>query len=195
VNLVEFVETMLRQVGRMQELIDQVLDTSQLHAGAFRLELADVDLRDLLQQAVDLLGTEARERVQVSCEASTSTQGQWDGPRLRQVLGNVLSNAIKYAPTGDIQVVVDDAPEDCVMLTVRDHGIGLSPDDQQQLFSRFYRSAEAVRRKIEGTGLGLVIVRAIVAAHGGTFTLESEGPNQGTTATILLPRHPVPASQ
>lgn len=188
VNLVEFVENMLRQVGRMQELIDQVLNTSQLHAGAFRLERAAVDLRDLLQQAVDLLGTEARERVHVSTEASVSTRGHWDGARLRQVLENVLSNAIKYSPAGDIEVAIEDGPGDNVMLTVRDHGIGLSADDHQQLFSRFYRSAEAVRRKIEGTGLGLVIVRAIVGAHGGTFTLDSEGPNQGTTATIVLPR-------
>lgn len=127
VDLLEFVETMLRQVGRMQELIDQVLETSQLHAGAFRLERSTVDVRDLLQQAIDLLGTEARERVQVSSEGSASTKGQWDGPRLRQVLENVLSNAIKYAPSGDIQVAFEDGPGDSVMLRVRITALACRP--------------------------------------------------------------------
>lgn len=190
VDLVQFVGTVLRQVARMQELIDQVMETSQLHAGAFRLRLTRVDLQDLVSDVVSLLGSEARERVRVSVTGSTDTQGEWDGARLRQVLENVLSNAIKYAPSGDIQVTFDDAPHDCLVVTIQDQGIGLSAEDQRQLFERFYRSAEAVRRKIEGTGLGLVIVKAIVGAHGGSFLLESAGRNRGTTATIALPRHP-----
>jgi signal transduction histidine kinase len=109
-----------------------------------------------------------------------------DSARLGQVLDNLLSNAIKYTPAGGSVHVEVSGQDRLARIEVTDNGIGVAQEELGQLFSRFYRAASATRRAIPGTGLGLVIARAIVEEHGGTISLESrEG--EGTSVTVTLP--------
>ena len=109
-----------------------------------------------------------------------------DAGRLGQVLDNLVSNALKFTPSGGSVMVSAGNGNGKVRLEVTDTGIGVPHEEIGQLFSRFYRASTATRREIPGTGLGLVIARAIVEAHGGTISLESiEG--EGTRVAVTLP--------
>jgi signal transduction histidine kinase len=109
-----------------------------------------------------------------------------DGRRLRQVLDNLLSNAVKYSrPAGSVAVVLRRAG-DRIELDVTDTGMGIAEHDLEHVFGRFFRGGEAIGRQLPGTGLGLSIVASIVAAHGGTVTVESEL-GRGSTFRVTLP--------
>lgn len=141
----------------------------------------------LVQGVVASLGDEARRRVNVVVEPGADTVGDWDQAQLLRVLENVLANALKYAPTGDVTVAMSDQAG-ATVVRVRDQGIGIALEDQASVLEPYYRSPDAVKRNIEGSGLGLFISRGIIEAHSGTLSLESPGRGQGTTVTIMLPR-------
>jgi signal transduction histidine kinase len=110
-----------------------------------------------------------------------------DRDRLRQVLNNLLGNALRHAAAGGaIWVTVEGKPPD-LQIRVRDDGSGITPEHLDRVFDRFYRSDTARSRDDGGAGLGLAVVRAIVEAHGGGVTAASPGPGQGSTFTISLP--------
>ena len=110
-----------------------------------------------------------------------------DEQRLRQVLDNLISNAIKYSPEGGVIEVGGMNDGASVTVYVRDQGVGLSEQDQERVFERFYRVDSALSRKTQGTGLGLFLARAIVEAHGGKMRVESE-PGHGSTFYFTLPQ-------
>jgi two-component system phosphate regulon sensor histidine kinase PhoR len=112
-----------------------------------------------------------------------------DPYQLDRVVLNLLSNALKFSPGGGHVTVRVRELDDDLLLSVSDTGIGIPVSEQQELFNRFYRASNAVTQSIPGTGLGLTIVRTIVANHGGNVTLHST-PGEGTTVTIRLPREP-----
>jgi signal transduction histidine kinase len=109
-----------------------------------------------------------------------------DAQRLRQVVDNLVSNAVKYSRDGDSARVTAARDGDRIVLEVADTGIGIAPDEIDHVFGRFYRGGEAVEQQITGTGLGLSIVGSIVAAHDGTVSAESEQ-GRGTTFRVTLP--------
>ncbi|MFP2902717.1 sensor histidine kinase [Corallococcus sp. 4LFB] len=111
-----------------------------------------------------------------------------DPDRVAQVLTNLVGNGIKYSPEGGTVTVTVTQTADTVDLRVEDQGIGLQPQELQEVFAPYSRAAEA--RSIRGLGLGLYICRAIVEAHGGTIEARSEGRGRGTTFLVSLPRHP-----
>jgi signal transduction histidine kinase len=96
-------------------------------------------------------------------------------------------NALKYAPEGFIDISAKAGDHDQVAISIKDRGIGLSAEDKRKLSARYYRSPEAIRMKIEGTGLGLYVAKATIEAHGGTLHVESPGPGKGTTFHLLIP--------
>ena len=112
-----------------------------------------------------------------------------DGPRLRQVIDNLLGNAVKYTePGGSVSVRLRQRGA-VVVIAVSDTGIGVAPEEVGRLFRRFFRGAQATRRQIPGVGLGLSIVRAIVEAHGGLVTVDSTL-GEGSTFRVELPVTP-----
>jgi signal transduction histidine kinase len=176
------------ETQRLAALIGDVLDTSRIEAGTFTYRFTDIDLSALV---VDVVGTvavgqdEVRVRADVP-EALPPIRG--DAERLRQVLTNLVDNAVKYSPAGDEVAVRARRENGRVLIEVADNGPGIPHDQQRLIFEKFGR-ADVPGGSKPGTGLGLFIARSIAEAHGGTLDVRSR-PNGGTTFTLALPlRH------
>ncbi len=180
----ERLETMLRASDRLLEMAKLI--TSPRAADAARGSFSEVDLRDIVVDSVASFEPTARVH-DVTIE--TITTGELpisaDGFRLRQVVDNLVSNAIKYTPEGGDVRIIAARENDSVSLTVADSGIGVSADELPKLLSPYFRTG-AAKEKASGTGLGLGITNEIVTAHHGTLTIESEA-GVGTTVTVILP--------
>jgi two-component system phosphate regulon sensor histidine kinase PhoR len=177
-----------RNVGRLRELVEDLLTLSAYDAEQVRLQLRPLDLAEVLADSVEDLGETAAERgleLVVTVEEDLPPVLA-DPTHLQRVLQNLISNAIKFSHDGD-QVVLSLGHQDSeVVLTISDTGIGIPAEEQDQLFSRFFRSSLAVEDEIQGTGLGLALVRTVVEWHDGSVHVDSvEG--QGTTVTVRLP--------
>jgi signal transduction histidine kinase len=122
----------------------------------------------------------------IEVKAPARVKGVWDAARLQQVLQNLMTNAIKYAPEGGEVRVAVKADARQVTVSVRDRGLGIAPEELPQLFERFYRVART--RGLEGSGLGLYICQGIISAHGGRIWAASEGLGLGSTFAFSLPR-------
>ncbi|MDI1447945.1 ATP-binding protein [Polyangium sp. 6x1] len=178
-------EVAYRQVGRLAALIDRLLDVSRITAGKLDLCLDEVDLCALVHDVVTRFSREAEEAgCQLSFHHDKPILGKWDRLRLEQVVTNLLGNAIKYGRGKPIEIELD-ADEGTARLMVRDHGVGIAPEDQGKIFERFERAVS--NQSFGGLGLGLWIVRQIVDTHGGTVRVES-APGVGSTFRVELPR-------
>ena len=176
-----------RGTARLQRIVEDLLVVAQIEAGLLELHTEPVDLTELAAEAVEIAEPAASEkRIAITLDTNGPLPLEADATRLRQVLDNLLSNAIKYTPTGGAVVLSTSDSDGRRRIEISDNGIGVPHEELGQLFSRFYRASTATRREIPGTGLGLVIARAIVESHGGTISLESwEG--EGTRVTVTLP--------
>ncbi|AKI99221.1 PAS domain S-box-containing protein [Archangium gephyra] len=177
-------ENIDRNAGRLNALVNELLDVTRIHAGRLRLDLEPVDLAALVQDVAarfELPATQAHSPILL--ELSGSTVGSWDRLRLEQVVTNLLSNALKYGAGKPVRLKVScDASG--ARLEVRDEGIGISPESLPRLFGRFERAVSD--RHYGGLGLGLYITRQIVEALGGTVSVTST-PGAGATFTVQLP--------
>jgi PAS domain S-box-containing protein len=178
-------EVTRRQVERLTSLVNTLLDVSRIVAGRITLELTEVDLVHVVQEALERL-CEVFEQAgcAVTLQADGPVVGCWDAPRLDQVIVNLLTNAAKYGQGRPITVTVEGS-EERALLIVRDEGIGIAEEDQQRLFGRFERAVSG--RHYGGLGLGLYISREIVEALGGRVGVESR-PGEGSTFRVELPR-------
>jgi signal transduction histidine kinase len=176
-----------RGTARMQSIVEDLLLVAQIEADLLELHTEPVDLAELAAAVVEgARAAAAEKRVAVTLDNEGPLPLEADPTRLGQVLENLLSNAIKYTPAGGAVVLSTSGRDGERRIEISDNGIGVPHDELGQLFSRFYRASSATRRQIPGTGLGLVIARAIVESHGGTISLESwEG--EGTRVTVKLP--------
>jgi signal transduction histidine kinase/tetratricopeptide (TPR) repeat protein len=172
------------QTQRLGRLVNELLDISRVAQGQLLGKLEDVDLvalvRGLIERSREAL---ARAECPIELYASGSVVGKWDAMRLEQVVGNLLTNAMKYGAGKRIQVTLEsDATH--ARLRVRDEGIGIAPEDAERIFERFERAVSV--RHYGGFGIGLWLVREIVQALGGTVQVES-ALGQGATFTVTLP--------
>ncbi|MFC0398236.1 ATP-binding protein [Paraburkholderia rhizosphaerae] len=191
---------MLRMIhesaGALLQILDDLLDYSKIEAGRLTIEAEPLDLRDLVDTAVGLLAARAHEKglkVRVDIEPQVAAVVRGDSVRLRQILFNLLGNAIKFTPSGevDVQVAVErnDGAAQTIRMTVEDTGIGIAPEVQARLFEPFVQAETSTTRRFGGTGLGLTICRKLVDLMGGTLELQST-PSVGTRMTLQL-RMPV----
>jgi PAS domain S-box-containing protein len=177
-------EIAARQVHRLDELVDGLLDVSRVIQAPLVLEQEPVELRSLLREVAARFAPEAsRAGCAVLLRAEVEITGSWDRRRLDQVLCHLLSNALKYGARKPVEMTLDAAPG-AARIVVVDHGIGISPDHQARIFERFERAVPA--RHYGGFGLGLWIVRRIVEALGGRITVASVA-GEGSTFTVELP--------
>ncbi|WP_433927367.1 AAA family ATPase [Sorangium cellulosum] len=176
-----------RQIGRLGHLVDELLDVSRLHTGRLTLACEPVDLASLTREVVERMAPQlAAAGCRTELEVDELVVGSWDRSRLEQVLLNLLSNAMKYGAHQPIHVSVRRQGSSAQII-VRDHGIGIAEEDQARIFHRFERAVSV--RNFGGLGLGLYLVRSIVASHGGAVRVESK-PNGGATFVVELPLRP-----
>jgi len=185
---VRFLEIIEKQANRLTLLIDDLLLLARLDSGRIELNLTALALRGAAQEALDdaALVAGAR-RVRLENHVAEGVNASADPERLRQVLTNLIDNAIKYGREGGTVVVGGRTLErGRVELTVRDDGPGIPAEARERIFERFYRADKARSREQGGTGLGLAIVKNVVHAHGGEVRVES-APGRGTEFFITLP--------
>jgi signal transduction histidine kinase len=183
-NLVVGLQKLVEAVERLTRLTGELLDATHIAEGRLTLQKEVFDLSELVASVTSRFEEVAR---RADCPIQVRlvpVVGFWDRNRLDQVITNVVGNACKFGAGQPVEVSVEPA-SDRARIEVRDHGIGISEEDQARLFRRFERFE--TRRKFGGMGLGLWITRRIVAAHGGTIDVAS-APGRGSTFRIELPR-------
>jgi two-component system, OmpR family, phosphate regulon sensor histidine kinase PhoR len=183
----EGLTAIVAQADRVSDMLRLLLDVSLVEGGRIDLHRSPTNLAALVREVAEE-GRFLSEAHPISVDAPLRVDGEWDAARLRQVLQNLIKNAIKYSPEGGRVDVRVRATRSEVQVAVRDRGIGLRPEEASRVFEQFYRAAAA--RRLEGSGLGLYICQAIVAAHGGHVCATSAGPGKGTTFHFVLPRSP-----
>ncbi|MDQ6671741.1 MAG: ATP-binding protein [Chloroflexota bacterium] len=177
--------TIVGQADRLASLLSLLFDLSQIEAGRLQIKPAPMDLRVLVSTLIASTQV-TTDRHQLTLQAPPEVRGCWDERRLQQVVGNLLTNAVKYSPNGGPISVSIHACKRSVTVRLHDPGVGLDTEDAQHVFERFYRAVGI--RQLEGTGLGLYICQGIVTAHGGRIWAESAGPGQGSAFCFTLPR-------
>ncbi|WP_437956862.1 HAMP domain-containing sensor histidine kinase [Sorangium sp. So ce119] len=177
-----------RQVDRLERMVGDLLDASQIEACKLDLRVEARDLRDLAQEAVDLYRPVSPEHPIELSLPETPVLVPCDATRIAQVLNNLLSNALKYSPAGGQIDVAVRAGGDGAEIAIRDRGLGIEPAELAHLFEPF-RRLKSSSGSIPGTGLGLAVAKRIVDAHGGRLLVESR-PGAGSVFRIELPRSP-----
>jgi PAS domain S-box-containing protein len=186
----------IRDSGKaLLAVLNDVLDLSKIEAGHLELELIEFDLAEVAR-GVCAAYTEAANRNGVSfgLTLADEVRGRWrgDSVRIRQILYNLVSNALKFTAQGEVQVHLDRTPQGALRMRVRDTGIGMAADKLPALFSKFYQTDSSNTRRFGGTGLGLAICRQLCDLMGGSITAESvEG--EGSTFCVVLPIEQVDA--
>jgi signal transduction histidine kinase len=178
----------LEESDRVAGMLSTLMDISEAETGTMRLQLESLNLADLVSQTADLFEDLAEDRgLSLRVERHSDAWVHADRERLRQVLTNLVDNAVKYTPPGGrIELrTAQDGPD--AVVTVADTGIGIAPEELPRIWDRLYRGDKS--RSERGLGLGLSLVKAIVQAHGGTATVESRL-GQGTTFEIRLRAQP-----
>jgi signal transduction histidine kinase len=183
-HLGKLVETTSRQVDRLDRLVDDMLDISRISHGKLHIEIEEVDLSEIVRDVVDRFTEQMKS---IGCRhrliLESSIVGYWDRYRLEQVVTNLITNAMKYAPGRPIEISVT-AEEGLAILKVKDQGDGISQENLVRIFHRFERAISA--ENVSGLGLGLYISHQIIEAHKGKIWAESEI-GKGSTFVVSLP--------
>ncbi|MBN1204851.1 MAG: DUF4118 domain-containing protein [Myxococcaceae bacterium] len=186
----DYVATGSRQVKKLTELVNDLLDVARISGGRLRLELEEVELGALVREIVKRHEPEAaRLGSCLALDVREPVTGHWDRLRLEQVITNLVDNAIKYGAGKPIHLQLREEAG-TARLHVRDEGIGIAPEHLARIFDRFERAVSD--RHYGGLGLGLYITRTLVEAMGGSIHVEST-PGQGATFTVVLPCRPAAA--
>jgi signal transduction histidine kinase/DNA-binding response OmpR family regulator len=188
--------TALREsAGHLLQIINDVLDYSELDAGRMKIETLPLDLAQILHSTIDLLAPAAREkglRIDLAIEPDVPQRLVGDSRRLRQILLNLVGNAVKFTSEGSVRIGVSRGPggpgadAHAITFAIRDTGIGMAPDGVAKLFQEFSQLDGSMSRRFGGTGLGLAICRKLVDQMGGSIEVESEL-GCGTVFTVTLP--------
>jgi signal transduction histidine kinase len=180
-----FLALIAHETSRLAALVEDVLDTSRIEAGTFTYTFGEVDLAGLVRAAA-AAAESGQDEVAVRADVSGALPSvRGDAERLRQVLSNLIDNAVKYSPAGGEVRVKTRAQNGRFEIAVSDRGPGIPPEQQRLIFEKFGRAKLGDKTK-PGTGLGLFIARSIAEAHGGAITVDST-PNRGATFTLTLP--------
>ena len=186
-DVIESVGSALEEIERLAKIVESLLAISHLDSGGAGIEFNRFDLEEMVKTTAEQMRLLADEKqVTLGNDSSGPVYAFGDESRIKQVLVNLLDNAIKYSEEGGHVVVSVKAEGSAAVLTVSDDGVGIPADSLPHVFERFYRAEKARPRGTAGAGLGLSIVQAICRAHGGAVSVVStEG--QGTTVEVRLP--------
>ncbi|UOR11953.1 two-component system histidine kinase PnpS [Halobacillus amylolyticus] len=184
----QFLRIILKEGGRLQSLIEDLLELSKVEKEDFKLLVEQVELHKLLSELLPIVEQQAEKksiRLEALMDRRVVIQG--DASRLKQVFMNLLANAVNYTgEEGLVEVTLEDH-EETVVISIKDNGVGIPEEEISRIFERFYRVDKARSRNSGGTGLGLAIVKHIIEAHHGTIRVDSEV-SKGTTFEVTLPK-------
>ncbi len=184
-------DELIKRLERVKLVLDRyikratvLLEVSRINAGGAELRIEELDLAEVIREIVDTYAVEADfHRVSISVIAPQTLCGRWDRMTVEQIATNLISNAIKYGDGHPVEVILSRFEKE-VRLDVRDHGPGISAEDQARIFERFEQVVSAHPRS--GFGIGLWLVRSLVEALGGSIEVAS-APNKGATFSVRLP--------
>lgn len=175
---------MLREVDRLSEILDEVLDAFRMQAGSIPLESRMVDLAEIVTSALSLYRSCGTHLYEVTIDGPATVMG--DATRLEDMVRNLLGNAEKYSPRGSVIQVQLAVGNGRAVLSVRDHGLGIPANQLDRIFEVFFRASNVAFAQPEGTGLGLYLCKNIVESHGGRIWAESEE-GKGSVFRVELP--------
>jgi signal transduction histidine kinase len=186
-ELRETLGSALEETERLSRIVESLMAISRLDAGEARVELAHFDLAELTSSTTEQMRLLAEDKdIALRCESEQQVRVEGDRARLKQVIVNLVDNAIKYTPAGGLVGVKVSASNGRAVIEVNDNGVGIPSEALPHIFERFYRVDKARSRQMGGAGLGLSIIKAIVTAHGGQVKVESvEG--KGSQFLVELP--------
>ncbi len=184
-----FLRNALADSERLADLVEKVLEVTRYAGGAHRLHIEVADLSGLVEEEVMAAERRAAARgIRLGADIVADVRAPFDSESLGIVLSNLVENALKYAQGEPPEVRVTLGVENgLAIVTVRDNGVGIAPEELEKVFAPFYRSTDEVTRRTPGTGIGLYVAREIVVAHGGHLTAESGGRGQGASFRLTLP--------
>jgi signal transduction histidine kinase len=184
----DFLTTVKEATSNLQRLIDDLLEFSRMEAGQIKLRPALISLHDVAAQVMEQISPLAQEaKLELRNEIPADLPlVEADAMRIAQVLTNLVSNALKFTPEGDVTITAAEAGDE-VRVAVRDSGIGIPPEEQANIFRRFYQVDSTATRAYRGAGLGLTICKFIIEYHHGRIGVES-APGQGSTFYFYLPK-------
>ncbi len=191
-ELKEYIGVAYQSAENLVAIINDVLDIAKIEAGRMSVQMNQVDLRPLLSEQIRMFHVESRHKgipLILECEVE---QVYADQGKLKQILTNLLSNALKFTPIGEIRITAKKAAAmsdsgEWVEIAVTDTGIGIDPNQRELLFEPFVQADGSIKRRYGGTGLGLAICKRLVELMGGRIFLESEGLGRGTNVRLQLP--------
>ncbi len=180
-----------RQSGHMARLLDDLLDVARITRGGIELCREDMDLHDPIQLALEAV--EPLLSLKKTCLLLEVEDGplpvRGDRARLQQVVGNLLTNAIKYSHEGSRVILSAQTDGDRIVISVKDHGFGISAELLPKIFELFVQNEQGLARSDGGLGVGLALVRQLVEMHSGSVEAHSDGENKGSEFRVILPRH------
>jgi signal transduction histidine kinase len=187
----EYVEHIHDSAQVLMDIIDDILDLSRIEAGRHDIDPAVHDAGDIARSCLEIVSMKAGEKgVRLDLDAEADTPVFADARALRQVLLNLITNAVKFTPDGGtVTIRVEPHGRRGTVFAVRDTGVGMSPEDVEVALQPFGRIAQAGRAPEQGTGLGLPIAQRLIELHGGRLTVDS-APGKGTTVRVTLPATP-----
>ena len=202
----EYLNDVLESSRHLLSLINDILDLSKVEAGKSELEPSNVDVRAVLDNSLIMVKEKAIKhgiQIQLSTNFDSTSRAIWaDERKLKQILYNLLSNAVKFTPDGGSITLAakpisefgiqnselkGEENQSAIEVSVSDTGIGIKPEDQARIFNTFEQADGSVKKKYQGTGLGLSLVKKLVELHGGQIRAESEGGGKGATFSFIIP--------
>lgn len=184
----ELYPKMIEDANRLEHLVDNILQAGLFNRDDYRLNLTESDFSRDIGEYLDAHKPYLdRHGVCLDIDIAADIRVKTDYKSLERVLDSLIDNAIKYSPDEKRIEVRLSASGDNAVLTISDNGVGIEPSEQKKIFERFYRVGDENTRTVNGTGLGLFLVREIISAHGGTITVRSKGKNKGAAFEIRLP--------
>ncbi len=186
-TLQEGLQVIEEEADRLANQIQDLLDVSRLQAGGMRLEWSDWSLPQMAHEVAQAFAAQTDERFEFELRFPDDFPPvHADYERVRMILTNLVSNAVKYSPDGGLIRIGGKAEDEMAIVYVSDEGVGIPAEEQPRIFNRFYRIDNRLRRDTQGTGLGLYLTRALVEAHGGTLRVESKV-GRGSRFLFTLP--------
>jgi signal transduction histidine kinase len=191
------VDVIYKSCQNLVLIVSEFLDISRIEQGRMKYDMSDFDLRKMTAEVLTEL-TPIIEKAGLSAELKADENADYsvygDQGKMKQIMTNMVDNAVKYSKTGTITVTLSSDPSS-IKASVRDNGIGIAPEDIPKLFGKFIRAHDAFKTNVIGTGLGLYVARQMITAQGGKIWVESDGLGKGSTFYVEIPKSQNKANQ